>query len=71
MSAPQKQVASMLTGLAAGYLTGGSGIVAQTANKALVGTTLGLNLSAGSDENAANVAQATKQILAADLKAKG
>ena len=71
MSAPQKQAASMITGLAAGYLTGGSSVVSKFANKALVGATYGLNLSAGSDENAANVAQATKQILAADLKAKG
>ena len=60
MSAPQKQVASMLTGLAAGYLTGGSGVVSNVAGKSLVGATYGLNLSAGSDENAANVAQATK-----------
>lgn len=64
MSAPQKQVASMLTGLAAAYTTGGASLLA-------TGATYGLNLSAGADENFANVAQATKDILQADLKAKG
>ena len=71
MSSPQKQIGSMVTGLAAGLLTGGGSWATSLGSKALILGTYGLNLSAGSDENFANVAQATKDILQADLKAKG
>lgn len=71
MSAPQKQIGSMALGLLSAYLTGGGSIAKDVLGKTLVAGTYGLNLSSGADENFANVAQATKDIMTAELTANG
>ena len=71
MSAPQKQIGSMALGLLSAYLTGGGSIAKDALGKTLVAGTYGLNLSSGADENFANVAQATKDIMTAELTANG
>ena len=71
MSAPQKQIGSMVLGLLSAYLTGGGSIAKDALGKTLVAGTYGLNLSSGADENFANVAQATKDIMTAELTANG
>lgn len=71
VSAPQKQIGAMALGLLSAYLTGGTSVAKDLLGKTLAVGTYGLNLSQGADENFANVAQATKEIMTAELTANG